>query len=69
MRDNRLDRTNPLWPQARATSLDGPVVKREYVKKEKIKTEKVKKVKLTKEELNRQDAKKVSGGIGKKGTS
>jgi hypothetical protein len=55
-------------------SLNGPVVKqekvkKERVKKEKIKTEKVKKVKLTKEELNRQDAKKVSGGVGKKGIS
>ena len=55
-------------------ALAGPAVKKEKVKKERVKkekvvTEKVKKVKPTKEELGRQDAKKASGGAGKKGAS
>ena len=45
-------------------ALAGPAVK-----KEKVKKEKVKKVKLTNEELGRQDAKKSTGGAGKKGAS
>jgi hypothetical protein len=45
-------------------ALAGPAVK-----KEKVKKEKVKKVKPTNEELGRQDAKKSTGGAGKKGAS